>query len=415
MRTMMRRVVVALTFAAGAAASAQSEAPRDVETTNWVVRDDGHVYRIEVKDGKILGEVDGKPLDERRLRREGNVLRILDDRDQTVHVVRTNPGAGQPRVWVGEDGRVVEVAPDQDVRFFAQGAEPQQRVRLGVSISEPDPALAAQLGLGEGEGVLIEFVNDDSAAKKAGLRAFDVIIRIEGQDRATAEALRAALAKKRPGDVIELGVARGGRTLDVKAALTATSEPFGEAGNQFQWQLDGHEMSAKQKAELERALAQSMAQVREQVRVGADQAREMAARLHEELAVHHEAWAEAREGLAEAWEELKSELTEEQKEKIHEAFESVREALEELEIDVDMPQIRIFTGEDDERRAIVAPAAPTPPRAPRSANAPAVLRELQARSATVDVERRLNSIEDRMSRIEALLERLAEQQKSGNR
>ena len=54
--------------------------------------------------------------------------------------------------------------------------------RLGVGIQTLEPQLAEYFGLGERTGVLITTVKEESPAAKAGLKAGDVIIAVDGED-----------------------------------------------------------------------------------------------------------------------------------------------------------------------------------------------------------------------------------------
>jgi len=55
------------------------------------------------------------------------------------------------------------------------------RARLGVSYSPPSATLAEQLNLPEGQGIVITDVAKDSAAEKAGLKAHDILLEIDGR------------------------------------------------------------------------------------------------------------------------------------------------------------------------------------------------------------------------------------------
>jgi S1-C subfamily serine protease len=59
-----------------------------------------------------------------------------------------------------------------------------------------------------GGGVLLTQVDPNGPAGKAGLKAGDVIIQINGVDVPDAAALTAALAGLKPGDVVKLTVVR---------------------------------------------------------------------------------------------------------------------------------------------------------------------------------------------------------------
>ncbi len=53
--------------------------------------------------------------------------------------------------------------------------------RLGVRVEPPGEALADQLGLPQGEGLVVDQVKDGSPAAKAGLKPNDILLRLGGQ------------------------------------------------------------------------------------------------------------------------------------------------------------------------------------------------------------------------------------------
>ena len=60
---------------------------------------------------------------------------------------------------------------------------------------------------------------DDGPATKAGLEAGDVIVKFDGADVESADAVRATLRKKKPGDKVEVVVKRGGEALTKTVTL----------------------------------------------------------------------------------------------------------------------------------------------------------------------------------------------------
>jgi len=76
--------------------------------------------------------------------------------------------------------RIVEQAQRQvPPRWAARFGRPDGR--LGVLVTPPSPALADQLDLPRGRGLVVEQVVQDSAAAKAGLKAHDVLIEFNGK------------------------------------------------------------------------------------------------------------------------------------------------------------------------------------------------------------------------------------------
>ena len=92
--------------------------------------------------------------------------------------------------------------PEQFLQRHAARPEEQAPTgpRMGVRLAPLSSALADQLGLDANAGVLIADVEAGSAAEKAGVKANDVLIRVDGKDVAGVESVRTtvqdALKKK---------------------------------------------------------------------------------------------------------------------------------------------------------------------------------------------------------------------------
>jgi membrane-associated protease RseP (regulator of RpoE activity) len=56
-----------------------------------------------------------------------------------------------------------------------------QEGRLGVRVDKPSAALVEQMDLPKGQGVVVEQVTPDSAAAKAGLKANDILLEVDGK------------------------------------------------------------------------------------------------------------------------------------------------------------------------------------------------------------------------------------------
>jgi PDZ domain-containing protein len=72
-------------------------------------------------------------------------------------------------------------------------------------------------------GVLVEAVAQDVPAARV-LRAGDVIVSVDGTPVLRPTALRALMAKRKPGDVVSLGIRRNGASLDVAARTVAAAD-----------------------------------------------------------------------------------------------------------------------------------------------------------------------------------------------
>jgi membrane-associated protease RseP (regulator of RpoE activity) len=94
---------------------------------------------------------------------------------------------------------------------------------MGADVAQVDDVLRSHLGLGEGKGLVVTAVGDDSPAAKAGLQKNDVLITVGGQEIAGADALRTSLeaSAEKP---IAVGFIRAGKkqSVDVTPKSTTT-------------------------------------------------------------------------------------------------------------------------------------------------------------------------------------------------
>jgi S1-C subfamily serine protease len=94
--------------------------------------------------------------------------------------------------------------------------------RLGVSLLQPSDELRIALGGPEGAGVLVDSVDEDSPAARAGVQAGDLIMRIDGEGVSSVRSFRRSVRSRKPGTLVRLELLRGGATLSVDAELDET-------------------------------------------------------------------------------------------------------------------------------------------------------------------------------------------------
>lgn len=90
---------------------------------------------------------------------------------------------------------------------------------MGVSYIPLNPAVAAQLGTTQTEGIVIANVAPGSPAQKAGLQQYDIITKIDGNALKTDSAFEQTLFSHKPGDVLTLTVIRNTTTQSIKITL----------------------------------------------------------------------------------------------------------------------------------------------------------------------------------------------------
>lgn len=90
---------------------------------------------------------------------------------------------------------------------------------LGVEMAPATTSLAQEAGLSVGEGALIAAVVPGSPAEKAGVKVDDVITKINGKKVTDAGDAGTAIGANQPGDSIDLTLARGKRTVEIRVKL----------------------------------------------------------------------------------------------------------------------------------------------------------------------------------------------------
>jgi serine protease Do len=94
-----------------------------------------------------------------------------------------------------------------------------QRGMLGVEVQNVTSELAAGLGLKQVRGILVSGVTPGGPADKAGLKAGDVILELNGTDVNDPNTLRNEIAATAPGSQITLTINRNGTQQQVQATV----------------------------------------------------------------------------------------------------------------------------------------------------------------------------------------------------
>jgi serine protease Do len=109
---------------------------------------------------------------------------------------------------------------------------------MGVMLTDVTPALQQSLGLGVSRGALVQDVTSGSPADRAGIKAYDVILGVEGGDISTNDELIRDISARQPGTVARLDVMRDSRRLSLPVKLaerpagegeTVEPDPFGSS------------------------------------------------------------------------------------------------------------------------------------------------------------------------------------------
>jgi len=119
-------------------------------------------------------------------------------------------------------GRIGFAIPASLVRALLpqlQRAGGVRRGALGVYSQELTPELATALGLPGRHGAVVNGFVPGSSGRAAGLAVDDVIVSLDGRSIESGRALTRLVGLRRPGEVVKLGVIRGGQPTTVAVRL----------------------------------------------------------------------------------------------------------------------------------------------------------------------------------------------------
>lgn len=96
-----------------------------------------------------------------------------------------------------------------------------RRGRIGVSLQTVTPDIAAAIGLAKASGAIIGTVEKGSPADKAGIKAGDVLVEIDGKPVANASDVRNRVGLREPGSTVAITLLRQGRRQTVSLTTAA--------------------------------------------------------------------------------------------------------------------------------------------------------------------------------------------------
>ncbi len=94
-----------------------------------------------------------------------------------------------------------------------------ERGVLGVTIQNLTPEIAKGLGIQADSGVVVTQVQPGSGADKAGVKAGDVILKVDGKPVTSNAALQSTIGTLRRGSEVQLQLARNGEIVNLTATL----------------------------------------------------------------------------------------------------------------------------------------------------------------------------------------------------
>lgn len=97
--------------------------------------------------------------------------------------------------------------------------------RLGAKVMSMSDDLRDFFGAPKGVGILVDEVEVDSPAAKAGLKAGDVILEVDGDSTTSPVSVGAALADRGKGELVKVLVLRKNKTVALDVTLNSDAMP----------------------------------------------------------------------------------------------------------------------------------------------------------------------------------------------
>lgn len=117
---------------------------------------------------------------------------------------------------------------------------------LGIVMQEVDRNLAKSFGMDKPGGALISRVLPDGPAEQAGLKAGDIILKYNGTEVPSWQAIKPLVGDSHPGDVVTLDLLRDGKVVTIKVevgTLESQDQPEGADGRRGSKDGDGPKFS----------------------------------------------------------------------------------------------------------------------------------------------------------------------------
>ncbi len=245
-----------------------------------MVDQDAPAGKAGVKEHDVILAVNGQHVESveqlRRMIKEtppGRTISLDISRDGqplTLKATLANRHKMMGKMWVHPDGPMppmppvaIPPMPAMDIPSFEVNVRTYSNT--GIVIESLTPQLGEFFGVRNGEGVLVRSVEKGSAADKAGLKAGDIIIRVD-KDRITDRGDWRSAMRRRSGKVT-FGIMRDRHEQSITVTLPENRNP--DNSFRFDWpdvDFEGlqRELEAL-KPEIEKTTAQAMLLARDEV------------------------------------------------------------------------------------------------------------------------------------------------------
>ncbi|MCI0530915.1 MAG: PDZ domain-containing protein [candidate division Zixibacteria bacterium] len=199
------------------------------------VTEDGPAQKAGLKAEDVIIVFDGKKVSDSGDLREyianrkaGQEVEIVVVRDGQKKEFNVKLEKGEPR-WT-DVHRIEKMIPGVgDSRTFSFSMPGFNRPRMGVQITDLSEQLGEYFGVTDGQGALITQVVEESPAQKAGLKAGDVIVKIDTDDVENTSDVYEALEDFEGGEKVAVDVLRKGQKKSFAVELSEPERAHAEA------------------------------------------------------------------------------------------------------------------------------------------------------------------------------------------
>jgi serine protease Do len=232
-------------------------------------------------------------------------------------------GSSATKVWRMETPNVMVHVPDIEIPSFVVS---QSSRRNGATVENLTAQLGEYFGVKNGEGVLVRAVEKGSKAEAAGLKAGDVIIRVDN-DRVSGTRDWSRLLRSHESGTVKLGILRDRREQTLSMVLPENKDDesnswyIGPDAEQIRMQFDSMgPQFAREQAEIQRRIAREWASHQKEMQQAMrDAQREMERAMRESQTEREhtlrDAQREKERALRDAQREKERALREKEKEK----------------------------------------------------------------------------------------------------
>lgn len=391
-----------------------------------VVKDGEHTLEFTRSGEKMSAKVDGKEVPAKRIVEADNVIIIRGEDGQPLFTLnrqgggiafRSGDATSDKLMTLRAAGDVaVTSAPGGGVYTLATTMKPPKAM-IGITMGEIEDVTAAQLGVNSDDVVLVTGVAPNLPAAKAGLKQYDVIVKIDGEKPVTEAKIREIITRRDPGEKVGVVVLRESKPMEFEVELQEfKADAWGDATATFKFMDEGNQL-LQLHPELDRERMRLLVEPKlqmlsDQFEISPEALNRLQNRaldLTQDTRILKRLSEDGQVSLKKLTELFEKEL---KSTKLDEALiptvrDAFNRAAKQLEQKVnpllsDLPLSVQIVPKGDGDQALVMPRL--------TEEALRFATPSEARGASGD---RLQRLEERMKRLEALLEKLVEQRESG--